>query len=531
MKKRNAIAVLGCLLGICMLAGCGKAADDVKVDDTEQNGESSESNEQDVKEPEGATTEADNGVTPAEKPGESAKPTEPDSDEEENVWDGGPDFDSIADEFYGLTYDMTIEEALGCYAITLVNGGKYADYEGDIGEVIPEYKDVDLDGDHKPDAIKREGRHYVIEFSRGSSIKTGDFSDSPNEGEIIEFKDMAFRNRAEILIAHYTVGTAGPVVWDTAIYSDADGEWKAYPLVDKDGVICSEELRDHIAEKTGKAYDPDSVRVAGAEMTTLLLDYGTKDGPKLTRDYEAAYLHKYFTKDTVHEREDYAYSGSSGMYELINNWPLELVGETVQPDGDLQYKLNLFLSNFSEQHYGEVEIDYVAGLLHFALEWKKVNSYKDLVMRDDCYCLDHGSVNQILERYFGTQLDEKEFYGVTEDNPFCGKVVSYDGKGWYTEPLADGEMYRNNAFTVVTDVQEIGSGREKYVRTEFLIYARLEDDYEDYGIEKEQYSLSPDEAASLELNGKLILRTKGVAISEDAGSDGYWLLYYHIYDR
>jgi hypothetical protein len=41
------------------------------------------------------------------------------------------------------------------------------------------------------------------------------------------------------------------------------------------------------------------------------------------------------------------------------------------------------------------------------------------------------------------------------DNPYLGTVENVDGTPWYSEPDADGEMYRNNAFTVVTDAQEI----------------------------------------------------------------------------
>lgn len=88
---------------------------------------------------------------------------------------------------------MCIEDAVTKYAITLVDGAKYADYEGDIGDVIPEYKDLDLDGDHKSDVIKREGHHYVFELTRKGTFESDDYSVSPNEREVIQFEDLGCR--------------------------------------------------------------------------------------------------------------------------------------------------------------------------------------------------------------------------------------------------------------------------------------------------------------------------------------------------
>lgn len=76
-----------------------------------------------------------------------------------------------ADELCDIFREMSVEEAAMKYAITLVDGGKYADHEGDIGDVISEYKNRDIDGDGRTDVIRREGYHYIIEFSDGEMYK------------------------------------------------------------------------------------------------------------------------------------------------------------------------------------------------------------------------------------------------------------------------------------------------------------------------------------------------------------------------
>ncbi|WP_044915676.1 hypothetical protein [Butyrivibrio sp. WCE2006] len=56
---------------------------------------------------------------------------------------------------------------------------------------------------------------------------------------------------------------------------------------------------------------------------------------------------------------------------------------------------------------------------------------------------------EVVDRYFGVFFDEGDFYDMGIDNPYLGTVENVDGTPWYSEPDADGEMYRNNAFTVV----------------------------------------------------------------------------------
>ncbi len=483
--------------------------------------------------------DAENNGTTAENASpitESETSDSPDDDSEdyykgpdENIWDGGPDFTSLATQFNNIFHDITIEEAVEKYSITLVDGGKYADYEGDIGDIIPEYRDVDLDGDRKSDVIRREGSHYVIECSSAGSFETDDFSSAPNEGQIIEFEDTACRNIDEILIAHYTFGTGGPVVWDTAIYSYQKGQWKKYPIIDKDNFINSKELQDYIAKRTGKKYEPYLATVSAIDMTTLLLNFGQKDGPLQINDYEAAYLSKSFDPEYNDGRDDFGYFESHDFMLLLNHWPLEVSGEPIELTSELQYKLNVYLSNFSEQNYRPGVWE--ATMAHFALEWQKINQSLKPVEKDGnfYYRISHSDINQILGRYFGTNLEEGEICNADVDNIYGGYIEYADEEGiFYCEPAADGEMYANNAFTVVSGAELLGNNYgSSYMRLHFKVYRLDTEDYDKSGIGKQQYSLSSDEAAKLASQNKLYEAYEGSAIVVQF-DDEYWLIDYSV---
>ena len=523
MKKMTVVKLVCVLLVSAMLFGCSSVPGN-----TEQASKLEEAAESAA-----AADETETANVFEDKTDNDVQESEDEEDywkgPDENVWDGGPDFTSLATQFNSIFGGLTIEEAAQRYAINLVDGGKYADYEGDIGEIIPEYKDVDLDGDRKADVIKREGKHYVIECSSAGTFETNDFSSSPNEGEIIEFEDMACRNIDEILIAHYTFGTGGPVVWDTAIYSYQKGKWKKYPLVDEDNNINSQELRDYIAKRTGKKYEPELISVRSADMTTLLLDFGHKDGPEQVNDYEAVYLHRNFIPEHVDDRDDYDYYDGRDYLLLLNHWPLEVTGKLIELTGELQYKLNVYLSNFSEQDY-RPGTSWEATMAHFALQWERINNALKPVQKDgkSCYRLSHSDINGILGRYFGANLEEGDFYLSGENNIYGGYTDYTDDDSFYCEPAADGEMYANNAFTVVTSVEGLGNEEPYgYLRMRFTVYRLDEEEYDKIGIGKEQYRLDAAEAAKLAESGRLYKAYDGSAMVESF-DDQYWLLDYRI---
>lgn len=139
---------------------------------------------------------------------------------------------------------------------------------------------------------------------------------------------------------------------------------------------------------------------------------------------------------------------------------------------------------------------------------------------------------EVVDRYFGVFFDEDDFYDMGIDNPYLGTVENVDGTPWYSEPDADGEMYRNNAFTVVTDAQEIKGKYDTFLRVSFKIYGVDTDEYDKNGISKKFFSLSAAEAEKLAQKGEIGLASEGLAFLEEVSTDrskaGYWLLYYNV---
>ncbi len=523
--RKSIILLSVCFMTAMSLAGCGStnAPTDAATQENVEEKSDKTSEEKTVEEPASEAAEEVSEAGSSESDTDIAK----DAEDEENPYDGGPDWVTLADQFILPTSQMCIEDAVSKYAITLFDGGQYHDYEGDIGEIIPQYKDKDLDGDHKPDVIKREGQHYVFELTRKGTFKTDDYSSSPNEGEVIQFADLACRNFDEIEIVHYTFGTGGSSVWDTAIYSWQDGEWRKFPIIDKDGVIDSHQLQRLIAKETGKSYEPGCVRVADIHMQHMLIDLGSKDGADQTYDYRTTYLYMNFFPEYL-RNGDYECSGLNVDMGLINSWPYELSGDPVDITGDLGRKLNIYLSNFSEQGYEDKEWPYTYA--HFVLEWCRINDPSSVKYSNDRCGVDREKMFEILDRFFGTNFEEGDYYDLTVDNPYNG-TVEYDGDtDWYYEPAADGEMFRNNAFSVVSDAQEIkGQYNQKFLRLPFKVYRIPAEEYELQGIDKKYYSLSADEAEKLAREGTLYYAANGLAFLEEV-EDGYWLISYSVFE-
>ena len=110
-----------------------------------------------------------------------------------------------------------------------------------------------------------------------------------------------------------------------------------------------------------------------------------------------------------------------------------------------------------------------------------------------------------------------------------------DGHPRYYEPAADGEMFKYNAFSVVTDAQEIKGKYDTYLRLPFKIYRLPDEEYEKSGINRKYYSLSAAEAEKLAEEGKLIFAAEGLAIPEEVSTerskDGFWMGYYYVFDE
>lgn len=314
------------LIGTAVLSG-GCVGSSRVAEDT------SEDRLEDVSEP------SDDGSDEATEVREEDEDAETDKDADEG--------DSAASKsepskLYFLTKDGYIEDIVGEYAVNMMEQG----YTGDIGDVIGSYKGMDLDGDGSPDVMERygddtDGYGYKFDFSGGGDIDTGFYSSSPNEGEVIEFHDMDGDYTDEILITHYTESTAGPLCWQTYLYvKDDKGKWQGYPVIDADSKLYCADLKDMIEDRAGISYDDQNIRFAGIEMTdegiAMLADFGTKDGPEQTLDYEGVLLVPDLERikaGKASDKDAFDYAGSS-KDNALKYWPMDVTAASGSEETD-----------------------------------------------------------------------------------------------------------------------------------------------------------------------------------------------------
>ena len=129
-KKRISMRKSLTLLSVCFmtamsLAGCGStnAPTDAATQENVEEKSDKTSEEKTVEKP---ASEAAEEVSEAGS-SESETDTAKDAEDEENPYDGGPDWVTLADQFILPTSQMCIEDAVSKYAITLFDGGQYHD--------------------------------------------------------------------------------------------------------------------------------------------------------------------------------------------------------------------------------------------------------------------------------------------------------------------------------------------------------------------------------------------------------------------
>lgn len=318
MKKLNRIITAALAMACLMLCACGSKA-------------------------EGGTVAAGQPQKSAAAKEEAAAPAAEESGAAETAEDQKTDVDedvkeaagSVApDTFCFLSKDNDPYEIPALYSVNMAQDGKYSDLEGDIGDVLPQYKGVDLDGDGKADIIERskgsgkygEGYGYRIVFGDGNLLETGVFMANPNEGEVIEFCDLDGNGKDEILFTHYTDSTGGFIAWDVYLYYLSDkGSWECIAIEDEG--IRLKEVADALGIAEG---DEGGVMLRSVELAddcvALLVDHGMKSGPAQYQDYDAVSL-KYQNGDLK--------LAEHSADIVTKYWP-KLITDNTMPWGDVE---------------------------------------------------------------------------------------------------------------------------------------------------------------------------------------------------
>lgn len=182
-----------------------------------------------------------------------------------------------------------------------------------------------------------------------------------------------------------------------------------------------------------------------------------------------------------------------------------------------RYKINIFLSNFSEQWFNNSsDAEFIVNLIDpdqlikFAYQWYTLNSEKSLEITDGSYAaLTFDQVNYALDRYFGLTLSDDDFANSRFEIRNQTIVIPYGA----------GESYPN--FSVASEITEIGNGN--YL-VRFKIYSLIEAMSGGNKVtDKEWYSLTEAEASE---SSALMYDSSGYAIVrpyQENGIDSFQL--------
>lgn len=140
---------------------------------------------------------------------------------------------------------------------------------------------------------------------------------------------------------------------------------------------------------------------------------------------------------------------------------------------DVQYRINLFLSNFAETHFMNYPCSDYA-MLYYALNHNKINNLDAISETRDYYCMDKSAVNRVLTMYFGKTLNPTSYETYYPNAQDTSSKVIYDGSK-FCFPLADGVL---SDYVAVADYLHKNPDGTYYVS--YVVYHATYGDMENY---------------------------------------------------
>ena len=198
---------------------------------------------------------------------------------------------------------------------------------------------------------------------------------------------------------------------------------------------------------------------------------------------------------------------------------------TVPLDADLQYRINIFLSNFSEQGVRSFNSSNAADdfLIRFVRLYCKINHHDLITYENGEECLSLDTANLYLNRFFGRTIE-----------PVNGQEFMIDAwhsfrfeNGAFRFEAADGESH--NGFTVVYGMTKNADGT---YTVQFQNYELDLDEYWDKGMENSLYQLDNDGVADLVWAGRATPVQGGTAVVRDYSFNGrptFQILSYEVW--
>ena len=184
------------------------------------------------------------------------------------------------------------------------------------------------------------------------------------------------------------------------------------------------------------------------------------------------------------------------------------------------YRINVFLSNFSEQGFGSLDSNDSYALVKFAYLHNFINNFEVLSYDSGSYLMQTDTTDNTLMRFFGHTVahdsHSKTFPGGYTD------TIDYGVYGYYF-PAGGGEFY--GYLSIANSMYKNSDGSYTVF---FDVYAVDWDTYNNYGISSDYYYMTSSEAANA---WALEYRYSGTAqvCDYDGGSfQSYQLLSYDV---
>lgn len=502
MKEKSFAAVILCLAGILLLAGCGDKAALSKSDIREQLQErvgkmADGSAEGEAEEPEIAEQE----------------PAEEKDDEEISEEATDPRKEAYQEILYrykeaqDLKYTPEEVESMGLHTELVQHGWPSGEIAGDVKYL---YYDVDADGNEEL-LITYYGD--VIDIYAFDGIQAKQVFSTPYRG-IAEIHPDGM-----LLLLYSMSASDGSSSWyryDTAL---AD-YFEVYECRYDDGresyyTFCAYDMSDEERRQVEESYrDIGTYPVWVYEWSGELTQ---EEYEKIVPTTDPIRLPEGELLSDVVLPDDYEYA------DLSDNAQNAASENTIEITKDMQKKLNVFLSNFAEQDMGY--FDYgrpdTGDLADFAYRWTYINKWKDLdITTDGYYTLSLDKVKNVVNKYLDVTLTDEDLNAYTWPNAYQGFI----SKGRYCVPAADGESY--NTLAIVTALSDEDNNN---FRAQFDIY----DLDQDYFLSHEDVDSIPEEFYSYDATAAaaepaLVKSGSGYAVIKKDG-DSYKLRYYDKY--
>ncbi len=202
-------------------------------------------------------------------------------------------------------------------------------------------------------------------------------------------------------------------------------------------------------------------------------------------------------------------------------------GTAVTLTADLQYRINIFLSNFSEQFFGPFNVSTASDdqMIAFVHIYCKINHRNAIRYQGGYETISLEDMNAQLRRFFDVSCKPNDGASYMMDAWTIGEY--HDGYFWF--PAADGESY--NHFTVVDSMTRNSDGS---YTVQFQVYALDLDEYWSSGMDNSLYSLNSDQVTDLVWSERVKPVQGGTALVRDYtkanGIATYQLISYDVWN-